>query len=301
MRVIVLGGSGFIGRALIEALLREEYEPEIVSRRPGGVPEFSRPVRSLGWDELQARVDGAHAVINLAGENIGAGRWTEVRRRRIRSSRIDAVESVVRAVEAASDRPDVIIQGSAVGYYGHGPAMPNAPEVDELSPPGDGFLASVSRDWEAAAAPVETLGVRLVRVRTAMVLGRGGALEKFLPPFRFFVGGPLGSGQQWISWIHLEDEVGAILHLLRSDASGPFNLSAPGAVTMKDFCAALGRVMGRPSWLRAPSFALRLALGEMAEELVLRGQRVAPTALLETGFTFRYPEIESALKAVLQK
>jgi uncharacterized protein (TIGR01777 family) len=243
-------------------------------------------------------VDGARAVVNLVGEPIAAGRWTAARKALILDSRVKAAQAVVSAMKLARARPEALLQGSAVGWYG-----PRGDEkLDEGSGPGKGFLADTAGKWEEAAKGATALGVRLALLRTGIVLDKGGgALEKFLPPFRLFLGGPLGSGAQWMPWIHRRDMAGAILHLLdNAHLSGPFNLAAPGSVTMKDFCAALGRAMGRPSLLPVPGFALKLLMGaEMAEELVLSGQRAEPGKLLQSGYRFRHPDLDSALAACL--
>jgi uncharacterized protein (TIGR01777 family) len=240
-------------------------------------------------------VEGA-AVVHLAGENIAAGRWTDARKRRIRESRVKSSRAVAEAIEEAADKPRVLLQGSAVGYYG-----PRGDEVvSEEEPPGEDFLARVCVEWEASTAGVESLGVRRAVLRTGVVLStEGGALPKMLLPFRLFAGGPVGSGRQCFPWIHIADEVGAIRFLLENDrASGPFNLTAPEPITNRQFSRVLGEVLHRPSLLPAPAFALRLALGEMAD-MLLNGQRAVPSQLQELGYTFRFPEAEAALRDLL--
>ncbi len=299
MNVIITGGTGLIGRALAADLLKEGHEVIVLSRRPeayvGRVPAGVRLERwdgrtAEGWGHL---VEGADAIVNLAGENIAAGRWTAERKRRIRESRVHAGEAVTAAVLAAREKPRVVIQASAVGYYGpHGDE-----EVDEDTPPGNDFLARVAVDWEASTAPVEEHGVRRVIIRTGIVLTpEGGALARMLLPFRLGLGGPLGSGRQWFPWIHIADEVGAIRFLMENEATqGPYNLTAPNPVRQREFARALGRVLRRPAFLPVPAFALRLLFGEMADVL-LTGQRAVPRRLLEAGYTFRFPDLEPALE-----
>jgi len=241
-------------------------------------------------------VDGADGVINLAGEPIAAKRWTERQKQKILTSRIETTNSLVEAIRKAKQKPGFLINASAVGYYG-----PRGDEtVTEEAAAGQDFLSSVCREWEEEAKKAESLGLRVIRVRTGIVLGRGGgALAKMVPPFKFFVGGPLGSGTQWMSWIHLEDEVGLMLYLIEhSQATGPFNATAPNPVRMKEFCQILGQVMGRPSWAPVPAFILRLALGELAE-MLLTGQRVIPAAAQRLGYKFHYTDLYEALKACM--
>ena len=302
MRIVIPGGSGLIGRALCEELAAPGNDVVVLSRQPDAVAGLPAGARAERWDGRstegwQALADGADAIVNLAGENIGAGRWTPRRKQRIRQSRLDACRAVVEACEAASRRPRVLVQASAVGYYG---PRGNEP-VGEDSPPGEGFLAEVCRDWEAATVRVEELGIRRAVVRTGIVLStRGGALPRMLLPFRLFVGGPLGNGRQGFPWIHVADEARALRFLVESaGAAGVYNLTAPNPPDNRGFCRALGLVQRRPSWLPAPAFALRLMLGEMAT-LLLDGQRAAPRRLLEAGFDFRYGEAESALRQLLR-
>ncbi len=301
MRVLITGGTGFLGRALTKRLREAGYEVIVLSRRPerARLPPGVQAVRwdgrtATGWAAL---ADGAFALINLAGESIGQ-RWTAAARQRIRESRLNAGRAVVEAVAAASMKPQVLLQASAVGYYGpHGDER-----LTEEDPPGNDFLARLAVDWEASTQPVEAMGVRRVILRTGLVLERdGGALARLLLPFRLFVGGPLGDGRQGWSWIHRADWVEAVKFLMECpDARGPYNLTAPQPVSNAEFSRVLGRVLGRPSWLPVPAFALRLAFGEGASFL-LTGQFVLPRRLLEAGFVFRYPDLESALRAILKQ
>jgi uncharacterized protein len=303
MRVIVTGGTGLIGRPLAARLVSDGHEVILLSRRPEQVKGLPAGVQVTGWDSRTAAgwaplADGAGAIINLAGENIGASRWTAERKHRIRQSRIDAGRAVVEAVQAAEHKPEVIIQASGVGYYG-----PHGDEIlTEDAPPGHDFGARVAAEaWEPSTAPVEAMGVRRVVIRSAPVLSRdGGALPRMMLPFRFFVGGPVGGGRQPFSWIHLADEIGAICFLMSNQAAqGVYNVSAPELLTNREFARALGRAMGRPSWFPAPAFLVRLLFGEMAT-VVLEGQRAAPERLQQLGFRFQYPCAEAALRDLMQ-
>ena len=302
-RIIITGATGFIGRALCRKLLEGGYEVVALSRNPKtGSESLPDQVKIVNWDARTAEgwadlADGAYAIINLAGENIGSGRWTERKKRRILESRLNAGGAVVDAVEKAGDKPKVVIQASGIGYYGD-----SGDEIlEESSLPGSGFLSDVAGKWEPSTKKVESAGVRHVIIRTGVVLGAdGGFLSRVILPFRLFVGGRLGSGHQWIPWIHLDDEVGAIVFLLEEEKlQGVFNLTAPHPLTSKDFFGLLGKVLRRPSWLPVPGFALRLLLGEMAKELILSGQRALPKRLLDSGYEFKYPDAESALRQVL--
>jgi uncharacterized protein (TIGR01777 family) len=302
MRVIITGGTGLIGRALAADLAAGGHEVILLSRAPGRVTGLPAGVRAEGWDGRTATgwgplADGADAIVNLAGENLGAGRWTAERKRRIRDSRLNAGRAVVEAVQAVSRAPRVVVQSSAVGYYG----PQGDQELAEEAPPGNDFLARLCVEWEASTAPVEAMGVRRVVIRSGVVLHASeGALPRMLLPFKLFVGGPLGGGRQALSWIHIADEVAAIRFLVeKEEAAGAFNLAAPHPLTNAEFGRAVGRVLGRPAWLPAPAFALRLALGEMAT-VVLDGQRVVPRRLLGMGFAFRFPEAEAALRDLLK-
>lgn len=300
MRVVITGGSGLIGRALAASLAGDGREVVVLSRDPAAVKGLPAGVRAEGWDGRTSAgwghlVAGA-VVVHLAGEGIASGRWTAARKQRIRDSRIRSSRAVAQAIEAAAEKPRVLLQGSAVGYYG----PRGSQEVSEDQPPGEGFLAEVCVEWEAATAGVEELGVRRPILRTGVVLStEGGALPKMLLPFRLFAGGPVGGGEQYFPWIHIDDEVGAIRFLLdQEEATGPYNLTAPNPLTNRAFSRVLGRVLGRPSALPAPAFALRLALGEMAD-MLLTGQRAVPQRLQLAGYTFRYPQAEEALRSLL--
>lgn len=300
MRVIVTGGTGLIGSALTPRLAAEGHEVVILSRSPQKDRDLPSGVRVVGWDAKSSDgwaelVDADTAIINLAGESVASGRWSEDRKRRILDSRLAAGRAVSEAVERAASPPRVLLQASAVGYYG----ATGDREVDEDSLPGDDFLALVCVAWEASTAGVEAAGVRRALLRTGVVLSaEGGALPKMSLPFRFFAGGKVGDGEQYVPWIHVEDEVGAILQLLAGDHSGPFNLTAPEPVKNETLSAELGAVLHRPSLLPAPAFALRLGLGELADVL-LTGQRAVPRRLEETGYRFRFPRLAAALEDLL--
>ncbi len=308
MRVIITGGTGLIGRALVPLLLQEGYQIVVLSRHPSQA-RLPADVQVVPWDARTASgwghwVEGATAIVNLAGESIaGTGlipaRWTKARKQRILESRVHATRAVVEAIDQAQAKPQVLVQGSAIGYYG---GWVDDTILDENAPPGQDFLAQVVRQWEAASEPVEAWGVRRVLARTGLVLStQGGSLPPTMLPFRFFLGGPLGSGQQWWSWIHLQDEVRALHFLLtHPQASGPFNLTAPHPVTNREFALTLGQVMGRPAFLPTPGWLLRLTLGELAD-LLLKGQRVLPKRLLDLGFQFAFPTLEMALEELLRK
>jgi uncharacterized protein (TIGR01777 family) len=305
MRIIITGGTGLIGRALGARLASEGHEVIALSRNPGGAAADAGGVRLVVWDGRSAAgwgalADGADVIVNLAGESIGGngvlpilfGRWTTEQKRRIVESRADAGRAVVEAVRAAKNKPSLVIQASASGFYG----THRDEELGEEAEAGDDFLARTCLEWEAASEPVRAFGVRRAVFRSGVVLAKhAGIFPMVLLPFRFFAGGPLGSGRQWFPWIHLDDEVEAIRTLINlENASGPYNLTAPEAVRNADLARAIGRVWGRPAFFRVPGFALRAALGEKAV-LVLDGQRPAPRRLLEAGYAFRFPHLEPAL------
>lgn len=304
-RVIITGGSGLIGRAVTAELTAAGYEVVVLSRSPARVSGLPAGARAVGWDAETAEgwsklAAGARAIVNLAGENLAAGPWTRERKQRILASRLAATGAVVSAcqevAEEGGEAPAVLLQGSAVGYYGaRGDEI-----LTEESSAGAGFLAEVTVDWEAASAPVESVGVRRTISRTGVVLASdGGALPKMALPFKLFVGGPVGDGAQWVPWIHLRDLARALRFLIEdAEASGAFNLTAPEPVTNRQLGEALGDVLGRPSFLRAPELAVRLALGEMSTVL-LEGQRALPRRLVERGFQFHHTDLRAALKDLL--
>ncbi|MHC4388349.1 MAG: TIGR01777 family oxidoreductase [Planctomycetota bacterium] len=304
MRIVITGATGFIGRVLCQAL-HKDYELTALSRNP------QRAAKSLGglaavvqWDGKtpggwQESVDGALAVINLAGENIGSGRWTKSKKTAILQSRLDAAHAIIATAENVQRKPAVVVQASGVGYYGD-----RSDEIlDEGSSLGTGFLADVAKKWEAAIEPIQERGVRLVTVRLGVVLGpEGGLIPRLLPVFRFFLGGHPGSGRQWLSWIHIDDVTAAVRLLIENkDLQGPFNLTSPNPVLAKDFYRLLGQVMHRPAFFPLPAFGLKLLMGQMATELLLAGQRAVPKRLLQARYEYRYPDARSALEEIIGK
>jgi len=304
MHTIITGGTGLIGRALLESLIADGHKVTVLSRSPqkhqGAMPAGAEMARwdgksAEGWGHL---ADGADAIVNLAGEGIADGRWSEERKRRILQSRVDAGKAVVEAIRQAKVKPKVLIQSSAVGYYGASDDTPRP----EASGPGSDYLSQVCFTWEASTAEVEKMGVRRAVIRTGVVLStKGGAFPKLMLPFQFFAGGPLGSGKQYFPWIHIDDEVRAIRFLMENEnARGPFNLAAPQPPTNKEFAQKLGKAMGRPAFMPAPAIAFKILFGEMSTVL-LDGQRAIPQALEKAGFSFAYPEPVVAIKDILQK
>lgn len=297
---MVTGASGFIGSALTTRLLQDGHSLILLTH--SAPPSASSPgKRWLHWTpgvtgEWEKAVDGCDGIINLAGEAIAANRWSNRRKRRIRLSRIVATGSLVDAIEKSSRKPKFLINASAIGYYGdRGDAL-----ATEESRPGDDFLARLCQEWEAEALRADELGCRVMLLRTGIVLGpENGALEQMLMPYRFFVGGPLGSGKQWMSWIHLDDEIGLIRMLIENErAQGPINATAPTPVTNGEFSKTLGRVIRRPAWLGLPAFALRVMVGEMSQ-MLLGSQRVLPAAAQQLGYQFQYPFLIDALENCL--
>lgn len=299
MRILVAGGTGLIGTALVKSLRDSGDEVIILTRSPqqagdrvtGGLRLEKWDGRSTeGWGPLVEEVD---AIVNLAGEGVADGRWTAARKRRIRESRVEAGQALVAAVAEASVKPSALIQSSAVGYYG-----PCGDEIlTEEAAAGTDFLAEVCVEWEASTAEVDGMGLRRPVIRTGVVLSEeGGAFPRMALPFRLFAGGPLGSGNQFFPWIHIDDEVAAIRFLLSSEtASGPYNLTAPDPLRNREFVRKLGRAMGRPAFVPTPSFALEAAFGEMSTVL-LDGQRAVPARLQDAGFEHVYSGAENALK-----
>lgn len=310
MRIVIAGGTGFLGSPLTKAYAEEGHDVRVLTRglAPGesrhdpgtGVPGVTR----LGWrpdgqgGPWASALDGADGVINLAGESIGEKRWTPQRKVALRDSRIVSTQSLVTAIASVARPPRVFISGSACGYYG-----PSGDETKtEDSPAGSDFLAHICEDWEAEARRAAP-HTRVVLLRTGLVLERsGGALAKMIPPFRLFAGGPMGSGRQYMSWIHRIDWIEMVRWIVdTASVSGPVNATAPAPVTNREFARALGRGLHRPSLVPAPSFALKLLLGEMAGPLVLEGQRVIPARATTFGFHFRYAEIDQAMRGIFRE
>ncbi|MEE4544128.1 TIGR01777 family oxidoreductase [Streptomyces sp. V4-01] len=297
MRIAVTGASGLIGSALAASLAADSHDVvRLVRHRP-------RTAGEAHWDPAAGTVDaaglnGCQAVVHLAGAPIGTRRWTDQRKKELRDSRVLGTAAIARAVAAMDTPPEVLVCGSAIGYYGDtGDSW-----VDEESPAGTGFLADLVRDWEGAAGPARDAGIRTVHARTGLVVSTGGgAWGRLFPLFRAGLGGRLGSGRQFWSFIALHDEVAALRHLVDTPSlSGPVNLTAPEPLTNREVTAAMGRVLRRPTLATVPAPALRLALGEFAGD-ILASQRVRPAALLGSGFTFAFPTIEQALRAAIQR
>ena len=297
MKVLVSGASGFVGSRLTARLTDDGHQ---VTRLVRSHPKPERA--EIQWDPAAGGLEpsalaGFDAVVHLAGENISQGRWTDAKKARIRHSRVRGTQLLAQTLARPAGRPKVLVTASAIGFYGNR----GDEQLDEQSPPGSGFLAHVCRQWESATEPAAEAGVRVVPLRLGLVLSStGGALAKMLPIFRLGLGGPLGSGRQYVSWITLDDVIGAIQHAIAADSlRGPVNAVAPHPVTNREFTRALGRALRRPALLPAPAFALRVILGQMADELLLASTRVLPRRLLDSGFRFRDPGLESALKRVL--
>jgi hypothetical protein len=308
MKVVIAGGTGFLGRPLAELCAEEGHQVTVLTRRlPPASSEYEAGtglpgITHVGWNPdgstgpWAAALDGTDLAVNLAGEPIGARRWSPARKALIRDSRLLATRSIVGAIKAATRPPTTLISGSAVGYYG-----PRGDEkLTEEAPPGDDFLAQVCVGWEREAVGAQAAGTRVALVRTGVVIERaGGALPRMLPPVKLFAGGPLGSGRQYVPWIHRADWLEIVRWIAKTpQVRGPINATAPEPVTNAAFMKALARALHRPSWLPAPAFALRLLLGEMADALILTGQRAVPSRALGLGFRFHLPQIDQAMRAI---
>lgn len=298
MRIAITGSNGFIGSALVPYLKSQGHEVvRLVRAKPE--PDSADVYWNPASGEIDAaKLEGIEAVVHLAGENVG-GRWTGAKKARIRDSRIMGTRLLSETLAGLTPLPKVLIAISAIGYYG----SRGAELLNETNPPGDGFLASVCREWEAAAEPASNKGIRVVNLRTAVVLSdKGGLLERLIRLFRMYLGGRVGNGRQFMSWITLADHIAAIHHaLITASLHGPVNSSSPNPVTNREFTRILGRVLARPTVFTAPAFVLRLVFGQMADEAMLASARVIPTRLLETGFTFGYPELEAALRHLIRE
>lgn len=295
MRIAVSGSSGLVGSALITAL-HDAGQDVMPLVRAGGSGTDGIPWDVAAGPDPEA-MEGVGAMVHLAGENIADGRWSQARKRRIRDSRVDGTRGIAAALARMQAPPGVLVCASAIGFYGD-----RGEEVlREDSAPGDGFLPEVCQAWEGAADPAREAGIRVVHLRFGIILSTdGGALAKMLFPFRMGLGGKVGSGDQYMSWITLDDAVGAILHALQTEGlDGPVNAVAPAPVTNLEFTKALGRALSRPTLFPLPGFAARLVFGEMADELLLASTRVDPARLRDTGYTFRHPDLEPALRHLL--
>ena len=298
MNILLSGSSGLIGSALAYQLSSKGHAVKsLVRRRPNHPSEISWDPTSGG--PAPETLDGIDAVVHLAGESIASGRWSQSKKKAIRDSRVLGTRLLTDTLIRMRNPPKVLITASAIGFYGdHGPDV-----VREESPAGSGFLAEVCQDWEAAAAPAATKGIRVVHARLGIVLSpKGGALAKMLVPFKIGFGGKIGSGDQVMSWVALDDAVGAVLYALFTDSlRGSMNVTAPHAVTNAAYTRTLGKILGRPALIPLPAFAARLVFGEMADALLLSSARVEPAALLRAGYRFHYPDLEGALRHLLNK
>ena len=305
MKIVIAGGTGTLGRELTKALMADGHSVVALTRTPESEPAAGG-ARQVGWTpdgtagDWANELADAHAVVNLAAAGIADARWTARRKAVLRSSRVLSTRSLVAAIRGLSTRPAVFVQQGGVGFYG---TAAGDRELDESFPPGDDFMGRVAVAWEAEALPAGALGCRLVILRTGVVLIAGeGALGRMITPFKWFVGGPVASGRQYLSWIHLEDWIRLLRWALTTpEVSGVINATAPQPVTNAEFSKALGRAVRRPSWVPVPGFLLRLLFGEVADAVLIRGQRVVPRRAQELGFTFTHPEIGEALADAVRR
>lgn len=303
MKIVIAGGTGFIGKNLVQRLVNAGHSVIVLSRREtSAAADANDKVQHVRWDGKTTgawsdHFRGAEVIINLAGEPIAGKRWTLKQKEKIIQSRIAPTKALVTAIQQASPRPGLLLNASAVGYYG----SVEKGEVYESSPPGTGFLADTCVKWEREAARTSDLGVRVVMIRTGVVLSMdGGALPRFLFPFRIFAGGHLGAGSQWMPWIHVDDLIEALMFIIsNNELYGPFNAVSPEPVTMRKFAKVLGKVIRRPAWMPVPSFLLRLMLGEMSY-MLLTGQKAIPKKLIDSGFRFRFNRLDDALANLLK-
>jgi len=305
MKIAITGATGFVGSYLVKRLQAEGEQIIILTRNvnhadrvfpKSAFPNVEivayNPHQSGDWQKV---ISGCDGVVNLAGASIGEGRWTPERKQEIINSRKIGTQKLVEAIANAERKPSVLVNASAIGYYG----TSETASYEESSPPGDDFLAEVCVAWEAEAQKVKDLGLRLAILRFGVVLGMGGAIAKMLPVFKLFAGGTIGTGKQWFSWIEVDDLVNLIVAALKQpEIQGVYNATSPNPVRMAEFCHTLGDVVHRPSWLPVPAFALELLMGDAAM-VVLEGQKVLPKRTLDSGFTYKYPDLKSALKSFL--
>ena len=296
MKIAITGGTGFVGQALTQELLEHQHEVMILTRNPDKYT--NRPgVTYVKWLSDGAKpetdLEGIHAFINLAGESINSGRWTDERKKRIINSRIHSTQEVMTILKALNEKPSCLINASAIGYY---PSSKTNTYTEASRETADNFLGETVQIWEKEASKAKQLGMRVAYARFGIILGKDeGALPRIALPYKMFVGGTVGSGEQWMSWIHIKDIARAVHFITETEAiSGPVNMTAPSPVTMKEFGKTLSEVLGRPHWIPVPSLALKIAMGEMSA-IVLEGQKVLPSLLSEHGFQFEYPELKSAL------
>ncbi|MCP3028857.1 TIGR01777 family oxidoreductase [Halobacillus sp. A5] len=301
MNIAITGGTGFVGQTLTNALIEEGHHVYILTRNPDKHHDTNH-ITFVGWlkEEFSPweELPEIHAFVNLAGESLNSGRWTEEKKRSIMNSRIDATEGVLEIIEKSHTKPGVLVNASAVGYYGNSKTKTF---TEETTKPGNDFLASVVEEWEKRAVKASDLNVRTVFVRFGIILGEEGALPKMIIPYRLMAGGNLGSGEQWMSWVHIDDAAGLIQFAIKEEKlQGPLNGTAPHPMRNKDFGQILGEVLNRPHWIPAPAFALKTALGEMST-LLLDGQSVMPKKAVEHGYSFKYPELKPALQSILDE
>lgn len=300
MKVAITGATGFVGSRLVQQLQAQGHQPLILTRnRDAALKTFPNlevvaytPTQSGAWQDA---ISGCDAVVNLAGEPIAESRWTAKQKQKILNSRQLSTQKLVEAIAKANPKPTVLVNASAIGFYG----TSETATFDENSASGSDFLAELCQKWEAEAQKVKAVGLRLVILRLGIVLGDGGALAKMIPPFKLFAGGPMGTGKQWFSWVHRDDLVNLIIEALtRSDLEGVLNATSPNPVRMSELCQTLGDVLNRPSWLPVPGFALEALLGEGAQ-VVLEGQQVLPKRTISSGFNYQYPTLKQALAEIL--
>ncbi len=302
MKLAVTGATGLVGGALCQNLIQAGHQVVALARNPEKAREKLPTVEVVAWDATSGHppidaLEGLDAVVHLAGEPVAAGRWTSQRKKMIHESRVAGTRNLVEGLSHCQNPPKVLVSGSAIGYYGtHGDEL-----LEETSHPGNDFLAELCQQWESEAKRATDSGVRVVLVRSGLILAReGGALPRMLLPFKMCVGGPLASGTQWMSWIHIKDELEAIGYAIEHDEiEGPLNLTAPNPVTNEEFSRTLARVLRRPAFFRVPGFVLQLLLGEMAETLLLKGQRVLPKTLEQSGYQFSFSDLSGAFADLL--
>ncbi|MEC3882161.1 TIGR01777 family oxidoreductase [Halobacillus sp. HZG1] len=301
MKIAITGGTGFVGTQLKEKLVQEGHDVYILTRSPEKYQNTDH-VMYVGWLKEdfhpEKELPILDAIVNLAGESLNSGRWTEERKQSILESRIKATEGVLDLIDALPEKPEVLVNASAVGYYGQSKTKTF---TEETTVPGNDFLANVVEEWEARASQAAEKGVRTVYVRFGIILGEEGALPKMILPYKMMIGGNLGSGEQWMSWIHIDDVVGLVHFAIENkNIHGPLNGTAPNPKRNKDFGQTLGEVLNRPHWIPAPAFALKVALGDMST-LLLDGQCVIPKKTMASGYTFHHPELQPALSSILNK
>jgi hypothetical protein len=294
-RIVIAGGTGLVGRALENCFQSAGDDVAVLTRGESSGNQVHWDGETTdGWLD---RVDGCDVVVNLAGDNLAAGRWTAAKKQRIIDSRICSTKAVAAAIEQVKKKPRLLLQASAIGFYGDR----GDEDLDENSALGHGFLADTCKKWEEALGKLETPDTRVVIMRLGVVLDRkGGIVKKLVGPFKGFVGGHLGSGSQWLSWIHIKDVVGAVEYFIHNEnLAGIYNITSPYQATSREFSKCLGKVLRRPSWLHMPAFAARAIFGDMADQMLLAGQKVSPRRLLDAGYSFQFSDLNRALEDIL--